>query len=187
MDLLREKSYSHPMFYNHNNTVFALLATNFFFELSEIPSFRSGRLHYQGTIRCRLTRKTILSVLERVCKSPLHFYIDNEQLGQVESNICYHCQRYSQQVVRHPTDIITLYLQSNRNRRKISGFPQSVEWIVQQQRLRSVFGMANHGSPGRSSCVACSPQTKKRPRFLDNFGLVSKRLCTGLYHECRTG
>lgn len=81
MDSMREKSYSHPMYYNHNDTVVALLAATFFFELSEIPSFGSGRLYCQGTIRCRLTGKTILSVLERVCKSPLHFYIDNERLG----------------------------------------------------------------------------------------------------------
>lgn len=66
------------MFYNHNNMVFALLAASFFFELLEILFFGSGQLHCQGTIRYHLTRKTILSVLEQVCKSSLHFYIDNE-------------------------------------------------------------------------------------------------------------
>lgn len=190
MDLLWKNLYFHPIFYNHNNTVFALLATSFFFELLEIPFFGSGRLHCQSTIRCCLTRKIILSVLERVYKSPLHFYIDNKWLGQVKSNIYYHCQRYFQQVyfyIWYLTNIITLYLQSNRNRRKISSFLQSVKWIVQQQRLESVFDMANYRSPGRSFCIVYSLQTKKRPRSSDNFGLASKRLYTGLYYECQTG
>ena len=188
MDSLRERIYSQPMFNNLNVTVFELLAATFFFELSEVPSFGSGRLYCQGTIRCRLTGKTILSALEQVCKSPLHFYADTEHLDQVnmKNSICYQCQRYSKKIhfyVRHPTDIITLYLQSKWNRRKISGFPQSVEWIVQQQQLGSVFGKANHGTPGRSLCVACSPRTKKRPRPSNNFNLASKRLCIGLYYE----
>lgn len=32
--------------------------------------------------------------------------------------------------VRHPTDTITLYLQSNLHRRKISGFPHTLEWFT---------------------------------------------------------
>lgn len=114
MDSLWKKIYSQPMFNNLNVTVFTLLTTIFFLELSKVSLFSLGQFHCQGTICYYLKGKAILLTFGQVCKLLLNFYIDTKQLDQVnlKNSICYPYQKYSTQIhyyIWHPKNIITLY------------------------------------------------------------------------------
>ena len=64
--------------------------------------------------------------------SNLVFRTDVETLGYYrgESDLCGLCYRYQKKVdflVRHPTELVTIYTESvTQGRRKISAFPQTV-------------------------------------------------------------
>lgn len=149
-------------------TIFALLASTFFFELIEMPSYDSRIFYCQGVIRCRLQGQKIMQALGRLRSAGLGFYKEAELLGQVnfDRDICNLCHRYSKQVdfyIRHPTDTVTLYVQNDfYPRRKISGFPQSMESIAKQQNLGLVFGAANHGASNKISCRNCMAEHPMR-------------------------
>lgn len=139
----------------------ALLASAFFFKLSAIPLFKSGVFHCQGTIRCRLQGTVVVQALARIHSSILLFVTDFGTLGHLNpsKDVCGLCHRYRRHVefyIRHPSDAMVIYLQSDHHeRRKLGGFPQTVDWFIQQQNLDAVFGTANHGAPGRLFCRAC--------------------------------
>ena len=43
-------------------------------------------------------------------------------------------------------DRITIYLQGVARRRKISGFPNSIDWFIAQQRLTADFGPSGYNA-----------------------------------------
>lgn len=135
---------------------FALLVSAFFFELSSTPLFYGGRYYCKGTIRCRLHGKTICRAMEKVEDSRLVFMTEHEILGYFQSfqDLCVGCERYVKTVefiVRHPSDPISIYMQSStRRKRRLSAFPQSMQWFVQQQHLEARYGFGDQLRP-----VAC--------------------------------
>ena len=99
MDELRESVHLQPNSETEcQKAAFALLVSTLFFELNCIPTFRNGKCHCQGAIRCHL----------------------------------------------QGTEPTTLFLRSVlRGKRKISGFPQSMEWFITQKGLDSPFGWSS--------------------------------------------
>ena len=53
-------------------------------------------------------------------------------------------------------DVVTVYIKLNTHqRRKISGFPQSLMWFIRQQQLDTKFDLPDHGIPGALRCCVC--------------------------------
>lgn len=143
------------------NTASALLISSFFFELTALPQYDLGFYRCQGTIRCRLKSDVMVRSLTNLHPSHLEFVTDTENLAPFSGNadVCCLCHRYCRKVefyIRHPSDLMTVYLQIGlQKRRKISGFPQTMQWFVKQQNLDAVFGTSDHSNLGGLSCQRC--------------------------------
>ena len=143
------------------DTTSALLVSSFFFELTTCPKFESGLYHCQGSIHCWFESSTIIQSLMNLHPFSLEFVTDSQTLtfffGQTD--ICFLCHRYCKKVkfyVRHSSDIITIYLWIDmQKRRKISGFSQIMGWFTRQQKFDAVFGTSDHGDLGDLSCQFC--------------------------------
>ena len=130
----------------------ALLVSSFFFELTKAPEFHSGSYRCEGLIRCRLSADVIFQALLNSGQPSWVFMMDSELLGHYTPMLdrCQYCSRYRKLVtfcVRHPSDHLNINMQNPRlQRRKISGMPETLEWFVSQQHLRSDFGNPFHGA-----------------------------------------
>ncbi|KAK5163302.1 hypothetical protein LTR04_002627 [Oleoguttula sp. CCFEE 6159] len=164
--------------------VSALLISCFYFQLDFLPHFESGFYRCEGSIRCRNNGTTIVNAMKRVYTSQLEFVTDSGTLADFNGrdDVCTWCHRYSKRLVfyvRHPTDTMSMYLRtSDQTRRRISGFPQSIEWFVKQQRLDATFGLPDHGTPGALLCCKCDrvgfPMQKRK--FIDVNRTKQKRM-----------
>ena len=150
-----------------DKVAFALLVSAFFFELSSVPLFYGGFYYCKGTVRCRIPGNAICQTLERLHESRLAFMTDDEILGHFLSyeDLCGKCNRYTKDIefiVRHPTDSISIYLQSpQQGKRRLSAFPQTIEWFTQQQHLEARFAFV--GEVDTKSCDGC--WASKLPRL----------------------
>ncbi|KAL8802034.1 MAG: hypothetical protein Q9200_006728, partial [Gallowayella weberi] len=167
-------------------TAFALLISTFFFELSSAPTFQAGRYFCEGTIRCRLTGRTICQTLQRIHQSNLTFMTSDQVLGQLEpeDDLCSGCSRYLKKVhfvIRHPTEQTTVFVQSTTlGRRNLSSFPQSMQWFIDQQHLAEPFGVLmdyNTSEPCQQCLLLVSTDdlVKRRP-FSHMAGRKRRRL-----------
>ncbi len=170
MDELRESVHVPEMYRVCKKTLYALLACAFYFELASIERVREGQYHCRGTIRCRLPGIPAVNLLTRCHVSNLVFLTDVETLGYYAGNLdlCVLCHRYQKKVdfvVRHPTELVTIYAESiTQGRRKISAFPQAMRWFENHQMLDAPFGTAFHRDLQDRSCKACIPNISlKRP------------------------
>ena len=171
MDELRESVHVPQMYQDCAKTLYALLISAFYFELASVPErLREGQYHCRGTIRCRLPGNSVVKLLARCGISNLDFITDVETLGHYGGNLdlCLLCHRYQKKVdflVRHPTELVTIYAQSvTQGRRKISAFPQAMQWFENQQKLDAPFGTAFHRNLLNRSCKSCIPNISlKRP------------------------
>lgn len=155
----------------------ALLVANFYFEFTAVPVFKSGFYHCHGTIRCRFSSQIIEQTMKKIQKSSWLFVTETEILGYCdpENDFCETCHRYQNEVhflLRQPTDSITIYMENiTRERRRISGFPQTMQWFLNQQYLNADFGMPTHQIHSNRACSTCSfrciNQTLKR-KFSEN-------------------
>lgn len=168
------------------NTAFALLISTFFFELSSAPTFQAGRYFCEGTIRCRLSGRTICQTLRRIHQLNLTFMTSDQVLGQLEpeNDLCTGCSRYLKKVhfiIRHPTEQITMFVQSTTmGRRNLSSFPQSMQWFIDQQHLAEPFGTVvdyNMSQPCQQCLLPLTndEQVKRRP-FSHTGGRKRQRL-----------
>ena len=170
-------------------TIHTLLTASFYFELSCIPSsLPDNRVRCLGTIRCRLPGEVMVGLLERVHPSRLSFVTYGKALGYYSGrrDLCPSCRRYRKSVeftVRDLGQPITIYATSARRpQRKISAFPQTMQWFIDQQHLDAPFGSAYHRSLDRSceSCVAATQGKLKRQAPAKegrNKSLKKPRLC----------
>jgi len=166
-ELRRSVDENHELVERCHRTVYALLVAAFYFELKTTPKKVSGgRLQCLGTIRCRLPGETIVELLQRVHPSPLAFITSTKTLGRLEGrrDLCSLCRRFRKHVeftVRDLDQIQDIQVQSSEKaRRKISAFPQSMQWFVDRQGLDAPFGTAYHEDLARKSCRLCAG-TKK--------------------------
>lgn len=149
---------------------FALLVSTLFFELNSIPILSNGKYHCQGTIRCRLQGTVICEALTRIHPMTLTFMTDSEVLSYFDpdQDLCRSCHQFKKHVefvIRHPNESTTLYMQSVlRGKRKISGFPQNMQWFIAQQRLDSPFGWSSIDY--RLDCDGCK---KRKSTLMEDF------------------
>ncbi|KKZ67221.1 hypothetical protein EMCG_07087 [[Emmonsia] crescens] len=146
----------------------ALLISTFYLELDTLPESDNGPLHCRGTIRCRPPIRSILPPLSLLHGSQkMCFVTDSEFLGHFlgEKDICSCCDRYAKKIsfeVRHLDEEIMIYMELDRQeRRKISGFPDTVNSFIKEQGLLSPFGNSHHDSPGTQRCTACDNHKRK--------------------------
>ncbi|KAF2812825.1 FabD/lysophospholipase-like protein [Mytilinidion resinicola] len=164
--------------------VFSLLIASFFFELDCVPQFDNGFYRCEGSIRCRNDSPKVLELLAKLSPRGLDFIIDSTGLGDLEgpADICTQCSRFRKRVifhVRHPTEIVTIYVRVGHDHRyAIGGFPHSMQWLVQQQYLDSVFGLPDHRSSNVGDCERCRAWElpMKRNYVSKSSQLVCKRL-----------
>jgi hypothetical protein len=165
MDGLRELVRAFHSLEDYGNIAAALLVSSFYFELTALPRLEGGLYKCNGTIRCRGHANAVVESLLNLYFGPLEFATDSRLLGSLDpkSDFCQRCNRYGKRVsfyVQHLSETFTLFLAAEDvgKRRKLSGFPQSMEWFIQQQHLRATFGAADYGCPGRLRCADCDPK-----------------------------
>ena len=170
MDELRETVHVPQMYRDCKKTLYTLLVLAFYFELASSERVREGQYRCHGTIRCRLPGMSIVKLLTRINIANLVFTTDVETLGYYEArlDLCVLCHRYQKKVdflVRHPTELVTIYCESfTHGRRKISAFPQTIRWFEDHQKLDAPFGTAFHRDLQDRSCKGCiSSIGLKRP------------------------
>ena len=164
MESLREKVRSAPTGASDRlETAKALLASFFFFQLECLPTHSRSGYFVEGSIRCRHDSRSVSQAMTALRIEVVDYGTDHESIStatNIADDICYLCGRYKKYVqfhVRHPSDTVSIYMQSRHmNRRKVSGFPQTLEWFITQQGLRHVYGRSDHGMPGLESCQACT-------------------------------
>ena len=144
--------------------VYALFAASFYFELDGIPHKFGSGFRCLGTIRCRLPGPAMVALLHRLNPWRLAFVTNNRLLGDYEGkqDLCPDCHRYYKRIQFHVTDLeqrISIYMASvERPKKRLSAFPQTMKWFIDQQGLNSPFGTAHHRNPLHHSCDACSRQ-----------------------------
>lgn len=159
----------------------ALLVASYYLELIDVPFFCSGRYVCQGSIRSRLPGMMCITASARLLRLGWNFVTDSEVLGSYdgEGDLCPKCRRYCKKVrftVRHPCDEFTIYIQgSDQSKRKISGFPASIEWFLSEQYLGWVFGTPYQDADQQHSCGACSATLSDSKRYSCEFPLVDKQ------------
>ncbi|KAH8424214.1 patatin-like phospholipase family protein [Aspergillus melleus] len=136
---------------DHSGVVVALLTACLFFQLDKMPVYKNGLYHCVGTIRCRAPPRPLI---ERLAMIPGRqaFYKGKLNLGLSLSadDICFSCHRYSLPVrffVRDLEESITLSLRIGEAPRRLSAFPNCMQWFIEEQKLDCVFGSPNHDIP----------------------------------------
>ncbi|KAK6810683.1 hypothetical protein RU639_013502 [Aspergillus parasiticus] len=155
--------------YDIRASALALLTTCFFFKLEVMPEYREGLFLCMGTIRCRADARPLLKRLLEMEPNSRGFYKDNLELGLRLSadDICATCHRYSLPVrflVRDLHERFTLSLRLEGTARRLSAFPNTVQWFIDQQRLDCPFGSANHNVPFQMECPDCSAHAMGKGR-----------------------
>ena len=158
MDELRKAVHARPEEGKQCRQIaFALLVSSFFFELTSLPLFHSGKFYCREVIRCRLDGFRACTVVERLSRSKCVFLNDNELLGHFEPNndCCEECRRYQKRVefiVRDLTEPISLFMQNiEYGKRALGGFPRTIDWFIQQQNLQAL----PHASVAVAACGYC--------------------------------
>lgn len=178
---LREGVQVPEMYQMCKKALYALLVSEFYFELANVERVREGQYHCRGTIRCRLPGKPFVKLLRTYNVSSLAFHTDVETLGCYggESDLCPLCHRYQKKVgfvVRHPTELVTIYTESvAQGRRKISAFPQTMRWFENHQKLDAPFGTAFHRHLQDRSCKACIPNIGPKRSISDGLQRSCKK------------
>ena len=164
MDELRESVHLDSKLQgNCEKTIHGLLIAAFYFELDSIPkSLPGGRLHCSGMIRCRLPGEVLIGLYKRVHPFSLSFMTHSRTLGHYHGryDLCSSCAQYRKRIeftVRDLDEPTSLYAKSaKRIPQKISAFPQTMRWFVNQQGLDTPFGNLYHGAMQHSACDSCS-------------------------------
>ncbi|KAE8148505.1 FabD/lysophospholipase-like protein [Aspergillus avenaceus] len=151
--------------YSMRDAAMALLTTCFFFELEAIPEYRTGIFLCTGNIRCRASARPLLNRLIEMEPNIRGFYKDNIDLGLGLSidDICPACHRYSlpiRFIVRDLDERFTLSLRLGSTTRRLSAFPNTIRWFIDQQGLDCPFGSSNHSvQVSWIECPECRSQS----------------------------
>lgn len=143
-----------------------LVVSSFYFELLRSPTLdsnmRDGGYQCSGRVLCRGDPQEVLSALDRVLPGPLELVVSGDvvkgQPFEPHLYICCGCSKFSRHItfrVRHPRDKLVIGIKRSDCEhpiRRLSGFPESMEWFTHAQRLRSPFG--HRGEP--RSMLPCS-------------------------------
>ena len=113
----------------------AILVTSFYFELSSMLIFELGKYLCTGVIRCRNSPRAVLHSLNKHYGTQLELITAAGTLGMLTSqDVCSVCHLYCKRVhfyVHHLEEVVSIQLRvSGLERRKLSGFPNSMEWFL---------------------------------------------------------
>ncbi|KAL9127045.1 MAG: hypothetical protein Q9217_004009 [Psora testacea] len=99
---LQESVHVPEMYQMCKKTLYALLVSEFYFELANVERVREGQYHCRGTIRCRLPGIPFVKLLRLYNVSNLIFRTDVETVGYYggESDLCPLCHRYQKKIVQ---------------------------------------------------------------------------------------
>jgi hypothetical protein len=172
----------------------AFKAVSFFFELDEPLVKDGGRYRCRGSILCRSPDSLHLAENLESCFAQAQFFIKETSIGFLSSNdVCPLCGRFQKAVVfyvRHPSDLVDIYIAFNRlYRQSISSFPGAMQRFEKRQKIRSKFGQSDHRSrvnPSQDSSCRCDlqrhlwrsmPSTESKKRPLRVWTRSRKRRC----------
>ena len=162
----------------------ATLVSNFYFQLDCRPSATSSGYLIQGSIRCRSDVRKILFAMANLSIASVEYSTESEKLcglGKMEVDICSACGRYRKNVhfyVRDLSESICIYMKSRTMApHKISGFPETVNWFIKQQKLDAAFGNQHHGIPGLFRCLSCdlSSGSSQKRTMIQDVSAIRKR------------
>ena len=175
----------------------ALKATKFFFKLNKPLTRNTSVYRCQGSILSQSLNSQAL-IQNLTAKNPYRRFLTDSgsPLGFLSmEDICQECGRFQKTAtfnVRHPSDVVNIFLVFNRLfRRSFSGFPHSVSWFQDRQMLKAQFGRPDHRtrSPHRSGldCICVQrrrygePSTSATRKRAVTWGSQrrSKRRCFG--------
>jgi hypothetical protein len=147
--------------------IHALLATSFFFELDEMPVLCAGRFHCRGSILCAAAHSA--DVIRRVNATfgePHFAWLGGATIGPVDDGDgCATCGSYRRTIawtVANLQETVTLTIRGRYAERHIAGFPNPMQWFVDQQGFTRVFGRADHGVSSQVPRCFCR-DIPKRP------------------------
>lgn len=165
-----------------DDLVRAVLVTGFFFfEIDQTPVSKNGSYFCQGSVLCRSSRARYLA--KRVAEEfPGGVYQTTRgySLGPIdEDDGCRECGYYRKKVAFHVKsleEIIAIEVATSSYRRKIGGFPRSVQDILNDQQAFARFGRPDHSLsawPPRRTCF-CVRGSRRAIQFLEP-GISRKR------------
>ena len=165
MDSLRQSVHLQSQGNEESKHAFALLSSQFFFKLQALPQkHTSGLYSCQGFVCCKIGGFAIVEALKRVHPEELSWILDDQTVASMdmESDVCSLCHRYRKKIEFFLQDLETplaISLRGTDDRsRRISAFPRSMKWFIEQQKLDVSFGTMNHGIPGRLTCRGCEQE-----------------------------
>lgn len=160
----------------------ALIASSFYFELDRSPAYgRDGRCRCSGTIHIRGNPEHVCELVRTVQTGRIRFAKSDEDIAELHlaEKQCIFCKRFSLPiafVVPQLDTNITLSIRLGAGQEHhISGFPQTMEWFITQQRLDDPFSRSY--SPAEA-CVcrqAKADMTRKRTNSTRTVSTASKR------------
>lgn len=132
----------------------AMLASMFYFELEDIPTFEGDAYKCIGTIFCRmnLSQEARKALYHYLLKSSYYFLIEGRPIrcvDKVPKGIPLYRKRIEFRVPSLEYNVLVT-LGGMTTSHYISGLPKSVKDLILCQRLDAPFGRVNHQSFGRS-------------------------------------
>jgi len=168
MDDIRQAAHESLGSFDFQNIRLAALAAFFFFELDDMPAF-SGRLYEcRGAIYCRsVNRVTAITNILKEFPNATFTTSSNSSLGSLANGtFCSVCGAYQNKVsifLHPPGQFTSIYIRFNRfQRRKISGFPNSIAWFVERQQIENAFGFRDHRPSHKGWGFSCCGYGQKR-------------------------
>ena len=144
----------------------AILTASFYFELDCRPKPEAGTYRCEGSILCRNEAESVIRGFHKLNRRPSRFLCNAGHLadfGGLEQ-ICHECRRYSRKVAFYVKDLeslFTIFLDvEGGQRRRIAGFPQTLQWFVERQRLDAAFG--HPSAVKRQDYCRCRTDSPKR-------------------------
>ena len=128
----------------------SILGSFFYFELQELPVMVDGQFECIGNIYCRFKNNSLAldRLLRRLIHCSAHFVVAERPVpctGDMEAGGWKTFQRPVRFSVLRLSDEIDIHIDHITSQPvSISGFPQSVDGLIQQQQLYRPFGRSDH-------------------------------------------
>lgn len=166
------------------NIAFALLTTNFYFELNSISVLKTKHYICQKLIRCRNDCKVVIDFIIELHDLCIEICIDTSILKRLNhKNICNVCHLFQKRVifhVRHFENIVIVNIKySVTTHRKINEFSHNMLWFIKQQKFDASFDKRDHDSSKRLICQFCAikfEQKFERKKKMNQFDRFRKRM-----------
>ncbi|CAG8902308.1 unnamed protein product [Penicillium egyptiacum] len=149
----------------------ALLASRFYFELTDLPPKDGFPFWCHGVIRCKGQAKDVVQALSQLHPQGLDLAIESKKVGHFGTtrDICCECGCFVHPViflVRHSEETIDIRIRpSPHDGWRINGFPANMASFEMKQSPSSPFGRSDHGYLNRAPCINCiSHESSRRTR-----------------------